>query len=172
MCLPIAMQAQLRNIKNDSFWNTADGQPIYSQGGGIFRFKDPATGRLRYYWYGVRYAEASRYREDPSVTQPKSTFEAVTCYSSDNLADWKFEANVLDQTALNKGRPTWTARLGVAFISSLHLYAMFIQHGRYVLVTVADSPVRSQKTRFVKHVHNPRLRLSSQAYYLKACKAP
>lgn len=64
-----------KKITNDVFWNTAEGMPLYSQGGGIFRYPDPDTGRLRYYWYGVRYAEAVRYREDPSVTYPACTFE-------------------------------------------------------------------------------------------------
>ena len=35
---------QSTNIKNDVFWNTKDGKPIYSQGGGVFRFADPTTG--------------------------------------------------------------------------------------------------------------------------------
>ena len=26
-----------QTIKNDVFWNTADGKPLYSQGGGIFK---------------------------------------------------------------------------------------------------------------------------------------
>lgn len=43
------------DIRNDTFWDTADGKPLYSHGGGIFRFTDPATGKDRYYWYGVRY---------------------------------------------------------------------------------------------------------------------
>jgi len=30
--------AQSYNIKNDSFWDTKDGKPIYSQGGGVFKF--------------------------------------------------------------------------------------------------------------------------------------
>ena len=77
-----------KKITNDVFWNTAEGMPLYSQGGGIFRYPDPDTGRLRYYWYGVRYAEAVRYREDTSVTYPACTFEAVTCYSSDDLINW------------------------------------------------------------------------------------
>lgn len=37
---PADITGQLQNIKNDVFWNTIEGQPIYSQGGGIFRFKD------------------------------------------------------------------------------------------------------------------------------------
>ena len=26
---------------------------IYSQGGGIFKFKDPSSGKEKFYWYGV-----------------------------------------------------------------------------------------------------------------------
>lgn len=47
-------------ITNDSFWYATDGTPIYSQGGGIFRFKDPQTGKEKYYWYGVHYKEAEK----------------------------------------------------------------------------------------------------------------
>src|SRR5215204_4120082 len=91
---PDTIQAQSLNIKNDVFWNTKDGQPIYSQGGGIFKFKD-ANGNEKYYWYGVHYKEAETYRNDPSITHANNNFEAVTCYSSTDLVNWKFENNVL-----------------------------------------------------------------------------
>ena len=77
----ITNTALSQNIENDSFWKTKDGKPIYSQGGGIFKFTDPITGAKKYYWYGVNYAEADKYRIDPSVTQPRATFESVTCYT-------------------------------------------------------------------------------------------
>jgi len=129
------------NIKNDVFWNTKDGQPIYSQGGGIFRFADPVTGVKKYYWYGVHYAEADRYRNDPSVTHTKSsTFESVTCYSSVDLANWTFEGDVLTKEEVNKTRKTWVGRLGVAYIRELNKYAMVVQHGNKVLFAVSDSP--------------------------------
>ena len=80
-------KAQTKNIKNDIFWDTKDGQPIYSQGGGIFQFADPATGIKKYYWYGVHYAVADAYRNNPSVTQTGSTFQSVTCYSSVDLVN-------------------------------------------------------------------------------------
>ena len=44
ICKTGSIKAQSYNIKNDVFWNTKDGQPIYSQGGGIFRFGDTKTG--------------------------------------------------------------------------------------------------------------------------------
>ena len=133
-------QAQMRPIHNDAFRYDISGHPIYSQGGGIFLFKDANTGKLRYYWYGVHYQEADNYLKDPSVTSPHSSFQSVTCYSSDNMVDWTFEADVLTKQELSKQRPTWVGRLGVAYIKEVNKYAMFVQHGRYVLVTVSDLP--------------------------------
>ena len=140
ICMYNTLKAQTRNIKNDVFWKTKDGRPINSQGGGIFRFADPVTGEKKYYWYGVHYAEADTYRNDPSVTLPSSTFESVTCYSSTDLVSWTFEADVLTKDETNKSGRTWVGRLGVAWISEMKKYAMFVQHGNQVLITLSDSP--------------------------------
>ncbi len=117
------LAAQAGNIKNDVFWNTQDGKPIYSQGGGIFKFADPTTGAKKYYWYGVHYKEAGAYRENPSITQHSVTFESVTCYSSIDLVHWKFEGDVLTKEEIRKHsqRSTWLGRLGVAYIKKLKL---------------------------------------------------
>lgn len=131
---------QLLNIKNDLFWNTKDGKPINSQGGGVFKFKD-AAGKEKYYWYGVHYKEADLYRIDPSVTLPNATFESVTCYSSTDLVNWTFEADVFTkEEAFKTVAKTWVGRLGVAYIKELNKYAMFVQHGSEVLIALADSP--------------------------------
>lgn len=141
VCMPDTATAQSLNIKNDVFWNTKDGQPLNSQGGGIFRFADPVTGVKKYYWYGVHYKEADTYRNDPSVTLPNATFESVTCYSSADLVNWTFEADVFSkEEAFKKVPKTWVGRLGVACIKELNKYAMFVQHGNQVLITLADSP--------------------------------
>ncbi|WP_416844248.1 family 43 glycosylhydrolase [Flavobacterium sp. LB3P122] len=132
--------AQQLNIKNDVFWNTKDGRPINSQGGGIFKFDDPVTGVKKYYWYGVHYAEADSYRNSPFITQKTSTFESVTCYSSLDLVNWTFEGDVLTKDKVNKSGKTWVGRLGVTYIKELHKYAMFVQHDKEVLITVSDSP--------------------------------
>jgi hypothetical protein len=140
------LNAQALPIKNDIFWYTTDGRPINSQGGGIFKFPDPATGEKKYYWYGVHYKEADTYRNDPSVTLSSSTFESVTCYSSTDLVNWKFEADVLTTEELKKQegyRKTWVGRLGVAYIKELNNYAMFVQYGSQVLITVSGSPTGS-----------------------------
>ena len=133
--------AQKKNIKNDVFWNTKDGQPIYSQGGGIFRFKDPKTNEDKYYWYGVHYKEAETYRNSPNVTLPRTSFESVTCYTSTDLVSWTFESDAMTKAeALPNGRWTWVGRLGVAYVKETNQYAMFVQHGAQVLIAVADQP--------------------------------
>ncbi|MES2276734.1 MAG: family 43 glycosylhydrolase [Bacteroidota bacterium] len=133
--------AQATNIKNDVFWNTKDGRPIYSQGGGIFQFADPVSGVKKYYWYGVHYKEAESYRNAPFITQTGNNFESVTCYSSTDLVNWAFEADVLTKEQVNQsGRKTWLGRLGVAYIKELNKYALFVQHGGRVMIAVAGSP--------------------------------
>lgn len=133
--------AQKQNIKNDVFWDTKDGQPIYSQGGGIFTFKDPKTGQEKYYWYGVHYKGAEIYRASPNKTYPGTGFESVTCYTSTDLVNWTFESDALTKAAATeKGRAGWVGRLGVAYVKELAQYAMFVQHNSEVLIAVADQP--------------------------------
>jgi hypothetical protein len=135
------VKAQLFNIKNDVFWNTKDGKPISSQGGGIFKFVDPVTGIEKYYWYGVYYEEADTYRNNPAITLPKATFKSVTCYSSVDLVNWTFEADVLTKSEVIKSQQrTWVGRLGVSYIKELNKYAMFVQHDKEVLISLADKP--------------------------------
>jgi hypothetical protein len=128
------------NILNDSFWKTTDGQPINSQGGGIFKFIDPLTKTEKFYWYGVHYTEADTYRNNPAITLKGTHFEAITCYSSTDLINWKFENNVLTKASLGQQARTWIGRLGVAYIKTLKKYAMFVQHGNGVLIALSDSP--------------------------------
>ena len=141
-CNTANSKAQSHNIKNDTFWNTADGEPLYSQGGGIFRFTDPKTGVEKYYWYGAQYEESELYRHDPSVTQPNDNFVSVTCYTSTDLVNWKSEGDVLTVDELNKhhGNTSWAGRLGVTYLQEINKYAMFIQHNSELLVTVSDRP--------------------------------
>lgn len=137
------VSAQPQNITNDTFWNTVDGQHINSQGGGIFTFTDPTDGVEKYFWYGAFYKEAELYRKDPSVTQPKDNFVAVTCYTSTDLVNWQFKSNALERDELNShyDNTGWAGRLGVAFVKEMNKYAMFIQHDNGVLIALSDSPV-------------------------------
>jgi len=135
------VSAQKLTIKNDVFWKTKKGEPINSQGGGIFKFPDPVTGEIKFYWYGVHYKEADLYRADPSTTHPNATFQSVTCYSSTDLVNWTFEGDVLTQEEVIKpGKRSWVGRLGVAYVSELKQYAMFVQHDNEVLIAVCGTP--------------------------------
>ena len=132
------------NIKNDTFWDTKKGKPIYSQGGGIFKSPDPETGEEKYFWYGVHYKQAELYRDDPSVTQKRNTFEGVNCYSSTDLVNWKFEANVLtpDEVFGDSGRRWgWLGRMGVAYVKEANKYVLIIQYNARVLFATSDSPL-------------------------------
>lgn len=135
------VKAQSHNIKNDTFWNATDGSAIRSQGGGIFRFTDPASGITKYYWYGVYYEEADLYRNDPVRSYSKCTFKSVTCYSSDDLVNWSFEADVLTKDAVaGDGRTGWVGRLGVCYVKELNKYALLVQHNNKVMIALADKP--------------------------------
>lgn len=151
-------ESKSNNIKNNTFWKDTDGNNIYSQGGGIFKFGE------KYYWYGVHYKEAETYASNPKpVSVSKPTFVSVTCYSSTDLVNWDFEADVVLPEEVNKaGTATWVGRLGVAKIGEK--YAMFVQHeyddpdnsedqgdsssdgvSKQVLVLTSDSPTGSFK---------------------------
>lgn len=114
------------NIQNDVFWLDTDGNTIFSQGGGIFKFGDT------YYWYGVKYEEAEKYVQNPKVSYSKDTFAGVTCYSSKDLVNWKNEGIVVTKDAVNNAeemgeqKARWVGRLGVAKVGEK--YALFVQH--------------------------------------------
>lgn len=136
--------AQWNNIKNDTFWDTKNGKPIYSQGGGIFKFPDPETEKEKYFWYGVHYKQAELYREDPSVRHRGNSIVGVSCYSSTDLVNWEFEANVLtpEEVVRDTIRPRWMwlGRTGVAYVKEANKYVLIIQHNARVLFAVSESP--------------------------------
>ena len=129
----------LGTIQNDEFWHDTDGNPIYSQGGGVFRFGDT------WYWYGVRYDGAELYYANPTrLYNNNVNFESVTAYSSKDLVSWTFENDVATtRTALDipaskdvsgdyfsrmqtLDDATWLGRLGVVYNENT---------GKYVLLT-------------------------------------
>ncbi|PPF71015.1 hypothetical protein C5E16_01840 [Clavibacter michiganensis] len=136
-------------IRNNQFWVDTAGDPIYSQGGGVFRFGDT------YYWYGVRYTGAESYRESPTRTYDREAeFVSVTAYSSQDLVNWTFEGDVATEdtslaipssqdvagdyfsrmTTLDDA--SWVGRLGVTYNENT---------GKYVLLTQMETsfdPVR------------------------------
>jgi len=137
----IGVNAQ--TITNDVFWKTTKGTPIYSQGGGIFRFPDPVTGEEHYYWYGVHYAGAETYQASPTGKTSNTGFTSVTCYKSDDLVNWTFVNDVI--TASSLGWSYWVGRLGVAYVPEAKKYALVMQYNSSVLISVCDSPTGTFK---------------------------
>jgi chitodextrinase len=133
-------------ITNNQFWLDTAGNPIFSQGGGIFQFGD------RYYWYGVQYTGSQLYYDNPTRAYTRAgegDFVAITAYSSDDLVNWTFENNIATRdTELNiptskdvtgtyfsdmetLADSVWIGRLGVAYNE---------QTGKYVVLTQFESP--------------------------------
>jgi len=117
---------------NDIFWQDTEGNTIFSQGGGIFKFGDT------YYWYGVKYQEAEWYAADPSKyynnSDPSPYFMGVTCYTSKDLVNWDYKGLVVtrdDVSAreeMENKEVAWVGRLGVAYMEDSGKYALFVQH--------------------------------------------
>jgi hypothetical protein len=108
-------------IQNDTFWKDTSGNPIYSQGGGIFKFNGV------YYWYGVKYNGAVTYYNSPTGKNSDSSFNAVTCYSSTDLVNWKFENNILTSSTPGLEGSGWVGRLGVVYNSNTKKYVLISQ---------------------------------------------
>src|SRR5690606_18381632 len=108
------------------------------------------TGEMKYYWYGVHYKQAETYREDPSVTLESNNFEGVTCYSSADLVNWEFEANVLTKEEV--GSRGWLGRMGVAYVKDVNKYVLIIQYGAQVLFANSDSPLGPFEKDHVKNM--------------------
>ena len=128
-----------RVIRNDAWWNTVDGKPIYSNGGGCYFYEG------RWYWYGCRYEEAERVRFDSAFRVDAgglhTTFVGVTCYSSDDLVNWRDEGIVYaGEGAESEAHGRWFGRVGVAAVPSEGKFVLAMQYMGGVLLAVADSP--------------------------------
>ncbi|MBQ3634898.1 MAG: family 43 glycosylhydrolase [Bacteroidales bacterium] len=130
-------------IENDTFWETVDKQPLYSQGGGIFRMTDPRDGREKYFWYGVHYKEAEQYREDPRRKYDRCTFEGVSLYTADVVGEWHKESDVVTAEDLRRdGRVAgWLGRMGVGYVEEAKSYVLAIQENNSVLLMTGKSPL-------------------------------
>jgi hypothetical protein len=71
-----ALSAEKAVIRNDTVWRDTSGREIWCNGGHMIREGD------RFYWVGYE-------------TRPQTGFRNIKLYSSANLADWKFENNIL-----------------------------------------------------------------------------
>jgi hypothetical protein len=107
-------------IQNDVFWKDTSGDLLYSQGGGVIQVGNT------FYWYGIQYGGAPTYAATPTGKNSDTSFTAVTCYSSTDLASWKFENNVL--TAASIGATGWVGRIGAAYNATTAKYVLVMQY--------------------------------------------
>lgn len=84
-----AARAQYTEFRPGQVWNDTDGNPINAHGGGLL-YHDGT-----YYWYG-------EYKKGKTVLLAETGWECyrtdvtgVSCYSSKDLMNWKFEGIVL-----------------------------------------------------------------------------
>ncbi|MFJ8467763.1 family 43 glycosylhydrolase [Streptomyces swartbergensis] len=142
--LQAADEGTFQTITNNTFWNDTSGNPIYSQGGGVFKFGDT------YYWYGVHYLGAESYRANPTRKYDgEVSFRSIPVYSSKDLVNWKFENRVATRTTpiqsgATLGQAGWVGRLGVSYNENTGKYVLAVQAyvggGHGVLLLQGDSP--------------------------------
>ena len=86
----VHIQAQ----KNEFFrpkevWNDTEGNPINAHGGGILYHKG------MYYWYGEYKVGKTVLPSDATWERYRTDVTGVSCYSSKDLLNWKFEGVAL-----------------------------------------------------------------------------
>ena len=79
------------------FWKDSAGNRIHAHGGGVLYHEGV------YYWFG-QYLNAKRYHAKAGDDlKLKQELGGVSCYSSKNLVDWKFEGVALKRETERKG---------------------------------------------------------------------
>lgn len=75
---------------NGETWKDTEGNTINAHGGGILHYGDT------YYWYGEYKGDSTYLLKDVKTWECwRADAGGVSCYSSKNLVDWKFEGIVL-----------------------------------------------------------------------------
>jgi len=121
-------------IRNNMFWKDTSGKFIYSQGGGVYKFGD------KYYWYGAHYKGAETYANNPTKRNSDTSFVSVTCYSSTDLVNWKFENDIITPRTSNFGMASWFGRLGVAYCKQSKKYVLVAQYNDSIMFASCDTP--------------------------------
>lgn len=123
-------------IENDTFWKDTDGNPMFTQGGGVLQVG------TTYYWYGVDYGGAATYEASPRKSNSDTSFVSIPCYSSTDLVHWKLEGNAV--TSASIGATGWVGRVGAAYNATTKKYVLVMQYtgsnGTGELFATSDTP--------------------------------
>lgn len=131
----VTVNSSDNTITNDRFYKDTDGNNIYSQGGGIFKFGD------KYYWYGIKYAEGPVYAANPeNGAAGNAAFEAFTCYSSTDLVNWEFEGYPMTRETEGMKEAGWVGRMGVAYNENTKKYVLISQYAPGIMFATSDTP--------------------------------
>lgn len=76
-------------IQPGKIWNDTEGNPINAHGGGVLYHEGT------YYWYGEYKKGETRFLPDLGWECYRTDVSGVSCYSSKDLVNWKFEGLVL-----------------------------------------------------------------------------
>lgn len=87
-CPLFPFESVARGIVQYARWLDTDGNPINAHGGGILYHEGT------YYWYG-EYKSGATYLPEGSNDSYRTDVIGVSCYSSCDMEDWKFEGIVL-----------------------------------------------------------------------------
>ncbi|MDO5398621.1 MAG: Ig-like domain-containing protein [bacterium] len=134
----VTVEAVDNLITNDAFYKDTDGNNIYSQGGGIFKFGD------KYYWYGVEYKMADIYAKNPEnggeFNSENRTFIGFTCYTSTDLVNWNFEGYAMTRETEGMEDAGWVGRMGVVYNENTQKYVLVSQRYPGIMFASSDTP--------------------------------
>jgi beta-glucanase (GH16 family) len=131
--------ARTKVFRSGEKWTDTEGNLINAHGGGILFHEG------RYYWFGEHKGEISN-----------SAWVGVTCYSSDNLYDWKYEgvalpvvkdenSDIVEDCIIERPKVIYNAQTG-KFVMYFHLELKGQGYGAArVGVAVADSVTGTYK---------------------------
>jgi len=103
---PIIFAQKQPSFVPGKIWKDIDGQPINAHGGGLMFYNDT------YYWYG-EYKKGKTWRVDDVTTWEDYRVNAggVSCYSSKDLLNWKFEGIALEPNSTDSTHDLHTSKV-------------------------------------------------------------
>ena len=147
---PVNLKAQNVNIQPGNIWNDTQGNPINAHGGGVLYHNGI------YYWFGeIKKGKTWRVQYITSWECYRTDAGGVSCYSSKDLLNWKYEGialtpNVSDSTndlhiskVIERPKVVYNEKTK-KFVMWLHIDSEDYSYAR-AGVAVSDSPTGPYK---------------------------